>query len=80
MFGEPGHYPAMQIVQPGIYGYRIYGTINYFDVAEVPIDTIFFCRLNTEDGLSANPSKFNSEGWEGGYGCVSDLNDIYFLN
>jgi hypothetical protein len=78
VFGEPGQYRAQQIVQPGIYGYRLYGTINYFDVAEVPIDTIFFCTLNSEDGVSANTSKFNSEGWEEEYGCVSDINDIYF--
>jgi hypothetical protein len=78
VFGEPGQYRALQIVQPGIYGYRLYGTINYFNVAEVPIDTVFFCTLNSEDGLSTNISKFNSEGWEGEYGCVSDINDINF--
>jgi hypothetical protein len=78
VFGEPGQYRASQIVQPGIYGYRLYGTINYFDVAEVPIDTIFFCTLDSEDGVSGNTSKFNSEGWEEEYGCVSDINDIYF--
>jgi hypothetical protein len=78
VFGEPGQYRAPQIVQPGIYGYRLYGTINYFDVAEVRIDTVFFCSINTEDGVSGNTSKFNSEGWEEEYGCVSDINDIYF--
>jgi hypothetical protein len=78
VFGEPGQYRALQIVQPGIYGYRLYGTINYFEVADVPIDTIFFCAPNSEDGISANTSKFNSGGWEGEYGCVSDINDIYF--
>jgi hypothetical protein len=78
VFGEPGQYRAHQIVQPGIYGYRLYGTINYFEVAEVPIDTIFFCAPNSEDGASADTSKFNSEGWEEEYGCVSDINDIYF--
>jgi hypothetical protein len=79
VFGEPGQYRALQTVQPGIYGYRLYGTINYFEVAEVPIDTVFFCTLNSDDdGASANTSKFNSEGWEGEYGCVSDINDIYF--
>ncbi len=79
VFGEPGQYRAYQIVQPGIYGYRLYGTINYYDVAEVPIDTVFFCTLGPEVvGVSGNTSKFNSEGWEGEYGCVSDINDIYF--
>jgi len=78
VFSEPGQYRAPQIVQPGIYGYRLYGAINYFDVAEVPIDTVFFCTLNPEEGVSGNTTKFNSEGWEGEYGCVSDINDIYF--
>jgi hypothetical protein len=78
VFGEPGQYRALQIVQPGIYGYRLFGTINYFEVAQVPIDTVFFCTLNSDDGASENTSKFNSEGWEGEYGCVSDINDIYF--
>jgi hypothetical protein len=78
VFGEPGQYRALQVVQPGIYGYRLYGTINYFEVAQVPIDTIFFCTLNSDDGASENTSKFNNEGWEGEYGCVSDINDIYF--
>jgi hypothetical protein len=78
VFGEPGQYRALQIVQPGIYGYRVYGTINYFEVAEVPIDTVLFCTLNSDDGASANTSKFNSEGWEGEYVCVADINEIYF--
>ncbi len=78
VFGEPGEYRAPQIVQPGIYGYRLYGTINYFGIAEVPIDTVFFCTLSSDDGVFDNTSKFNSEGWEGEYGCVSDINDIYF--
>jgi hypothetical protein len=78
VFGEPGEYQVAQIVQPGIYGYRLYGTINYFGIAEVPIDTVFFCTLNSDDGVSGNTSKFNGEGWEGEYGCVSDINDIYF--
>lgn len=78
VFGEPGQYRASQIVQPGIYGYRLYGTIDYFAVAEVPIDTVFFCTPDSEDGISGNTSKFDSEGWEGEYGCVYDINDIYF--
>jgi hypothetical protein len=74
-FGEPGRYELDQIHQPGIYGYRLYGTIDYFGVAEVPIDTTVFCEM--EDG---NTTKFNSEGWGGGYGCTSDINDLYFPN
>ena len=76
-FGDPGHYEVDQIHQPGIYGYRVYGTIDYFGIAEVPIDTTMFCEM--EDG-SGNTSKFNSEGWGGGYGCTSDIDDLYFPN
>jgi hypothetical protein len=77
VFGDPGHYEAEQIMQPGIYGYRLYGTIDYFGVAEVPIDTTIVCEM--EDG-NDDTSKFNSEGWGGGYGCTSDIDDLYFPN
>lgn len=77
VFGDPGHYEADQIHQPGIYGYRLYGTIDYFGIADVPIDTTIFCEL--EDG-SGDTTKFNSEGWGGGYGCTSDIEDLYFPN
>jgi hypothetical protein len=76
-FGEPGHYETEQIHQPGIYGYRLYGTINYFEIAEVPINTTVFCSTENDSG---NTSKFNSEEWEGGYGCTGDINDLYFPN
>jgi len=78
-FGEPGHYEAEQILQPGIYGYKLYGTIDYFGVAEVPIDTTLFCRMDS-GGSSGDTSKFNGEGWGGGYGCTSDIDDLYFPN
>jgi hypothetical protein len=74
-FGEPGHYEVDQILQPGIYGYRLYGTIDYFSVANVSIDTTVFCSTD-----SGNTSKFNSEGWGGGYGCSEDINDLYWPN
>jgi len=74
-FGEPGHYVSDQIVQPGIYGYRLYGTINYFSVAEVPVDTTVFC--NTDAG---NTSRFNSEGGGGGYVCTEDSSELYWPN
>jgi hypothetical protein len=73
VFGDPGHYLARQIMQPGIYGYHLYGTIDYFGIAEVPIDTTTFCRVESEDA-----AKFISEGWGGGYGCTADINDLYF--
>jgi hypothetical protein len=80
VFGDPGHYMASQIMQPGIYGYNINGTINYFDIAEVPINATVFCTIDSEGGggTTENTSKFNSEGWDGEYGCTSDINDLYF--
>jgi hypothetical protein len=74
-FGDPGHYEVDQIHQPGIYGYRLYGTIDYFGVAEVPIDTTVFCEM--ED---SNTTKFNGEGWGGGYGCTGEIEDLYWPN
>lgn len=66
VFGDAGHYMARQVMQPGIYGYRLYGTIDYFGMAEVPIDTTVFCRAaDSEGGAAGNTSKFNSEGWGG---------------
>jgi hypothetical protein len=81
VFGDAGHYMARQVMQPGIYGYRLYGTIDYFGMAEVPIDTTVFCRAaDSEGGAAGNTSKFNSEGWGGGYGCTERIADIYFPN
>jgi hypothetical protein len=40
-----------------------------------------FCSMEEEGGSSSgNTSKFNSEGWGGGYGCTSDIDDLYFPN
>ena len=58
LFGDPGHYVSKQIVSPGIYGYRVHGTINYFDVAEIPIDKTVFCT-STEGPTT----KFNKGTW-----------------
>ena len=73
IFGQPGFYQARQLVSEGIYGYRIYGTIDYFGEASVPIDVTTFCR-STE----GNTTKFNSLGFPGGYGCVSDVETFAF--
>ena len=75
-FGDPGHYEVDQIMQSGIYGYRLYGTIDYFGMAEVPIDTTIVCEM--EEG--GNTTKFNSEVWGGGYGCTGDIDDLYWPN
>lgn len=73
VFGDPGHYISRQIHESGIYGYRIYGTMDYFGVAQVPIDTTVFCNS------SAGPTtKFNSLGWFGGFGCTDNLESNFF--
>jgi len=69
IFGSPGSYTVRQVVQPGIYGYHIYGTVKYFDGVSYPVDFTAFCS----DG-----AKFNSAGFSGSYGCVEDINDIKF--
>ncbi|MEO9364315.1 MAG: hypothetical protein ABI348_10485 [Nitrososphaera sp.] len=73
VFGDPWHYMARQVQKAGIYGYHIYGTIDYFGMAKLPIDTTVFCK---SDG--GNTTKFNSVGWSGGFGCTADINGIAF--
>jgi hypothetical protein len=73
VFGEPGTYMVRQIVKEGIYGYRVYGNIDYFGVDQIPIDSTVFCI--TPQG---NTSKFNNAGWEGSYGCVEELDSLLF--
>jgi hypothetical protein len=73
VFGDPGHYMARQVMKPGIYGYHIYGNISYFGVADLPVDTTVFCKAD-----NGNTTKFNNEGWSGGFGCTSDIKDSIF--
>ena len=73
VFGDPGHYITRQIQSPGIYGYKIYGTINYFDVAEIPIDKTIFCT--SADGPT---TKFNRGTWSGAFGCTENIESITF--
>ncbi len=76
VFGETGSYLARQIVTDGIYGYRIYGNISYFEAGNVTIDSTIFCALPDEEG--GNLTKFNSPGWSGSFGCPQDINTIAF--
>jgi hypothetical protein len=72
--GDPGHYFARQILaQPGIYGYHVTGTVNYFGVMDVPIDVKAICR-DTPDGGAT----FNNPSWFGGFGCTPDIDDGKF--
>jgi hypothetical protein len=73
LFGDPGHYVSKQIVSPGIYGYRVHGTINYFDVAEVPIDKTVFCT-----SAEGPTTKFNKGTWTGAFGCPENIESITF--
>jgi len=78
VYGDPGHYVAREVQIPGIYGYRLHGTINYFNVGTVPIDSTVFCSGLVVNGNNVDTSKFNSPGWFGGYGCTEDITDIFF--
>jgi hypothetical protein len=73
VFGDPGHYVARQVQNDGIYGYRLYGNVSYFGVANVTVDTTVFCR-STE----GNTTKFNSPGWVGGFGCTESIDQTLF--
>lgn len=73
VFGDPGHYMARQVQKDGIYGYRLYGTINYFGEAKIDIDSMVFCSSGEGD-----TKKFNSAGWTGSFGCTEDIVDTLF--
>lgn len=69
--GDPGHYHINQILsESGIYGYKVTGNIDYFGVADVPVELTAFCR--------EAPGKFNSNFWFGGFGCTTELKDSNF--
>ena len=72
VFGEPGTYHSDQIIEPGIYGYRVYGDVNGH-----ALDVTLFCAA---DGMN-DPTKFEDTG-DGEpareFGCPRDINDIKF--
>lgn len=74
VFGQPGTFYNRQVIDPGIYGYTIRGTINYYDVAQVPLEnTTKFCSIPGED-----LTKFDSPGWNGSFGCPQNIKSIFF--
>ncbi len=74
VFGQSGTFYNRQVIDAGIYGYTIRGTINYYDVAQVPLeDTTKFCSIPGE-----NLTKFDSPGWNGSYGCPQNIKSIFF--
>ena len=78
VFGEDGRYEARQVVADGIYGYRIYGNVSYFGVANVTINSTIFCTDSDDADDEANTTKFNSPGWSGSFGCPQDIDTIAF--
>ena len=70
VFGQSGKYLVRQMVQPGIYGYHVYGSVKYFDGTNVNIDFTGFC---TDAGDS-----FNTGPYSGDFGCVGDIKNLQF--
>ena len=76
-FADPGHYIHRQIVKDGIYGYHVYGTIDYFGVGKLPVDITFFCLAEGMD----DPTKFESVSGGftfGEFGCPEKTKEIKF--
>ena len=76
VFGETGSYLSRQIVADGIYGYRLYGNISYFEAGNITIDSTIFCSASDEEGVDT--TKFNTPGWSGSFGCPQDIDTIAF--
>lgn len=70
VFGQSGKYLVRQMVQTGIYGYYVYGTVPYFDGTNVAIDFTGFCK-EAGDSLNSGP-------YSGDFGCVGDIYDLQF--
>ncbi len=74
VFGQPGTFYNRQVIDPGIYGYTIRGTINYYDVALVPFEATKFCSIPGED-----LTKFDTpDSWTGSFGCPQNIKSIFF--
>jgi hypothetical protein len=82
--GDKGHFIIREVQKPGIYGYTLHGTVTYFDGSVMPIapgdppvgeGLTKFCKLSDP----AQPtSKFDTPGWNGGFGCTKSIKDIKF--
>jgi len=74
VFGQSGTFYNRQVIDAGIYGYTIKGTINYYDVAQVPLENATkFCSIPGQD-----LTKFDTDGWTGSYGCPQNIKSIFF--
>jgi hypothetical protein len=74
LFGTPGVYLHRQIVDTGVYGYRIYGTVNYYGVETIPIDITAFC----DSAEMTSATKFESGSWAGSFGCPISIDNTAF--
>ncbi|HJS65414.1 MAG TPA: hypothetical protein VJ767_11245 [Nitrososphaeraceae archaeon] len=77
VFGSPGLFYNRQVQDPGIYGYTLRGSIDYYGVGIVNIpndpEPTIFCTIEGKD-----TSKFNKGAWSGSYGCTQNLKSIFF--
>ena len=83
VFGSPGLFYNRQVQDPGIYGYTIRGTIDYYGIETVPVlvpdgspngkEPTVFCTVEGQDN-----SKFKVGAWTGNYGCTLNLKSIFF--
>ena len=74
VFGSPGMYLNRQIVDAGVYGYRIYGTISYFGIKTIPVDVTAFC----DNDAMTSKTKFETGSWAGSFGCPINIDSISF--
>ena len=76
VFGSPGLFYNRQVQDPGIYGYTLRGSIDYYGVGTVNIpndqEPTIFCSIEGKD-----TSKFNKGAWSGSYGCTQNLKSIF---
>ncbi len=74
VFGQPGTFYNRQVIDPGIYGYTIRGTIKYYDVALVPFEATKFCSIP-----GADLTKFDTpDSWTGSFGCPQNIKSTFF--
>jgi hypothetical protein len=74
VFGNPGMYLNRQIIDTGVYGYRIYGAVSYFGVKTIPVDVTAFC----DDDAMTSKTKFESGNWVSAFGCPVNIDTISF--
>ena len=74
LFGSPGVYLHRQVIDSGIYGYRVYGTISYYGVETIPVYFTAFC----DSSEMKDNKKFEVGSWQGSFGCPNNLVDTAF--